>query len=96
MTTQTTATLPTTGNRTLDETLDRLTPDAKIAALALLERVGQDGKIDLAMRRLAAHTEELQVPNTLTRICQERDDPQMEIDAEFWMAYRDAWKAAHS
>jgi hypothetical protein len=89
-----TFTRPSTGNRTLDATIDRLAPDAKVAIVAFLERQGTDAGVGLVYDRLTHHVEDLRDPDILTTICQERDDPQMEVDAEFWMAYRDAWKAA--
>jgi len=82
--------LPSTGNRYLDRALDQLPPDAKLAVVALFERLGRgcDDLTDNAQRRLSAHVAWLDDPDVVRDYCIEHDCSEVEENIGFWMAFR--------
>jgi hypothetical protein len=86
--------LPSTSNKRLDEALDGLPVEGQAAALALLERYGQDGTIDAAKRRLAARVEPLTDPEILRETCIALGDADLEDRLDYWLTYLQSWRAA--
>jgi hypothetical protein len=83
--------VPSTGNQYVDRALDALSPDAKLAILAILERAPTEGDIQNEVEaRFLAQTDWMNHPEAVQQFCQSADDGDLEERIVFWQVYRAA------
>lgn len=84
--------LPTTGDKYLDQAIDQLPPDAVLACVAFMERGGgQDCMIPLVEKRLHARASWMDDPGAVNDFCVTEDDSALEERITFWQMYRAGW-----